>query len=654
MTVSMSDREEARQARVDAWLSAGGIVVTSTERVSRTVTAEFAAARRAEGLRAWATPATQHWDAWVREEFHARDEAGFLVLNPAQEQALWVRAIRSLGAEELLGLERLAQLAGQAYRLICRFAPAALERERRLDWPESTTSMSGWMAAFDGLCADLSVVSGNRVGLELTGILEADRRARPGLLLIGFDRLLETQIQLLEAWGDWELEEEGTEGAADFLEFASRGDELAAVVEWQRKKLTEDSGARLLVVTSAQERVRGELERAFLAASDELGDGLEYEFSLGLPLAKMGLVRAAVLVLRWLGEPLAEAELDWLLGSGFLAGSQEERIALPGAMPALRRRGLERPEWELADFCAFVTVALGVQPEWTKRLTAAQSRMASLPKRRAPMDWAEEAARLLEEFGWPGDRPLGSVAFQARKRWDRVLEECASLGFDGRRQTFSEFAGAVTAGAEGTIFAPESQEAQVLVIGPQESAGLLADGVWFLGADEQSWPGRGQPNPLIPLNLQREAGMPFANLAKDWALAESATRRLTASTEGTVFSYARQADTTEVRPSRLVLGIAGAARKVAWDGGKARFPLTEKFEDRSRVPFLLPRWTGGAGTLTDQSLCPFKAFAGSRLGVERFAAAELGLNAQQRGELLHAVMRRVWGGEEQGGIRSSE
>ena len=62
----MGEQERARAKRVDEWLMAGGTVLAATERAARSVTSAFHAARRAEGLSAWATPAIFAWESWVQ------------------------------------------------------------------------------------------------------------------------------------------------------------------------------------------------------------------------------------------------------------------------------------------------------------------------------------------------------------------------------------------------------------------------------------------------------------------------------------------------------------------------------------------------------------------------------------------------------------
>jgi hypothetical protein len=75
------------------------------------------------------------------------------------------------------------------------------------------------------------------------------------------------------------------------------------------------------------------------------------------------------------------------------------------------------------------------------------------------------------------------------------------------------------------------------------------------------------------------------------------------------------------------------------------------FEDFSRIPFPPGKVLGGAGVLTSQSQCPFKAFATARLAAQTWEPAEAGLTPSQRGQLLHAVLHAIWAGPPEG-IRS--
>ena len=67
-----------------------------------------------------------------------------------------------------------------------------------------------------------------------------------------------------------------------------------------------------------------------------------------------------------------------------------------------------------------------------------------------------------------------------------------------------EFLAELEHAADDILFAPQSTDAPIQIAGPAESAGLTADALWFLGADEESWPAVGSMHPFLPPYVQRE------------------------------------------------------------------------------------------------------------------------------------------------------
>jgi probable DNA repair protein len=675
----MGQQAKARHARIDAWLAAGGTVLAANERAARSATSAHHAARQAERRTAWLTPAIFAWDSWVRDRWLERNRSGLVLLNSLQEQALWAQIIgKSPLGEGLVHPLRLASAAQEAYRLLCAYAPHALKAHTRTGWSGDAAIFSQWLDEFESRCRRNGLVSGSRLVLELasapqseTAASHSEENENSPLLLIGFDRLLEARKSLLNAWGQWQQDEpEEAASLPQFLAAPGAASEVAACVRWLRARLSQNPQARLLVVTTALQERRGELERALLDAP--LGNSnLDFEFSLGTPLGQLSLARSAIQLLRWLHEPLSEPEVDWLIGSGHCAASVEEEIALAETMRQLRRCGQERPEWRLEDFAIAesrgnsssgrASAHAPIHAALSSRLLSARNRLREMPLRQSPLEWVSIAGELLQTAGWPGFHPLSSVAFQAQERWQHVLDECSSLGFDGSQIEWAEFVATVAEAASATIFAAESSDARIQITEPLESAGQLADGIWFLGANEENWPGRGQPHPLLPAGLQREAGMPHASPQADWDLAQLATHRLLASADEVIFSYAKQSAETEARPSRLVKRMVGDPSDLPEENSQlgtprtgARTDLSEIFEDASFVPYPHTEIGGGAAMLTRQSICPFQAFATSRLNAEDWNPAEAGLTPKQRGQLLHSVLLRVWSGPSQGGISSLE
>ncbi len=670
---------------VDAWLRRDGFVVAASERAARAVKSAFHRARRGEGLTAWPAPQVLDWMSFTRSAWADRGGDGLLLLNAQQEESLWCRIIRDSG--HTAGWtepprRRLAQLAMEAHDLLCAHAPHLLRPAARSAWQQDHAAFSGWLTAFDDACRAGGLMSASRVPFELLPLLERQGAGRLPLVLAGFDRLLPIQQKVFDAWGEWRSIAPGKPAEAiRFYGTADEQAELSACALWCSRYLGANPSARVLVVAHDASQRRGEIERAFLKP----GVGalpLRFEFSLGVALLDVGLARAANLLLRWLDDALEEHEVDWLLGSGTGAASPEEAAALQSVMRGLRRKGLQRTRWTLNAFVRQRAGSASPPSAWVERMARAQKRLEETPTAHSPLEWAGLVPQLLETIGWPGRSSPTSAEFQAISRWQQAIDACGSLGFDGRTMTWGEFHSTLERALAETLYAAESEDAPIQIAGPAESAGLSADAIWFLGADEGAWPGSGRTHPLLPIDVQRSARMPHASPQLDWELAESITARLVASAPEVIFSYAQQKEGLETRPSRLVVAFAGTSRALPSELAPAatKEPLTVAFEDWERIPvpaapaIRLKKSTaqlslfenapappaamevhempGGSNVLTAQSQCAFKAFATTRLGAQNWDLAEAGLTASQRGQLLHAVLHAVWGGPTHRGIRT--
>jgi len=661
----MGDFIEAHAAKsssqIDQWLLGGGLVVTASERAARALVSAFHRARQAEGLSAWPVPNVQDWKSFARaawEERAAEQGDSRLLLNPAQEEALWVEIAgqdRSLATLLDGPRHRLASLAMEAHGLICSHAPRFLAKTARSAWQQDAAAFSAWLTTFDETCRTTNLLSPSRLPLELISMLDSDPSQRPPLLLAGFDRILPLQRTLLDAWGSWQEADPSLPAAAvHFYSAPDAQSELAACALWASRRLASNPRSRLLIVTQEASTCRGEIERAFLPLSAP-GGAPHFEFSLGIPLIQVAPAHAAQLLLHWLSAPLQENELDWLLSTG-LAANPEETAALQATMRTLRQRGLERTQWTLDAFLGQHLSSAQLPAAWVQRILQARRLLqAAAPRHQTPTEWAELIPVLFDAAGFPRTRPLSSAEFQSLHRWQQALETCGSLGFEGRRVTWPEFLSQLDRALNETLFAPESRDAPIQIAGPAESAGLAADAIWFLGANEDAWPTSGPLHPLLPLDVQRDAGMPHAAPQLDWDLAQAITTRLLASAPEVHFSFARQTADAETRPSRLVVQFAGPPQPLPAElsAPSAAPPQTVPFEDFSRIPFPAGKAAGGSSVLTSQSQCPFKAFATSRLAARGWNPAESGLTPSQRGQLLHAVLHSVWSGPPDG-IRTSD
>ena len=181
-----------------------------------------------------------------------------------------------------------------------------------------------------------------------------------------------------------------------------------------------------------------------------------------------------------------------------------------------------------------------------------------------------------------------------------------------------------------------------------EAAGLTFDALWFLGADDASWPAVARPHPFLTRSLQRTHNMPHADSTADWKLAQQVTARLERSAAKCVFSYPSQNADGVCRPSTLVssgkrkieakaLRISiGADEYLAAEDELPALPMDE--EQAAILPWPIEQNAGGAEILRRQAACPFQSFATRRLDARPMDATDWGLEARERGSVVHKIL----------------
>ena len=368
-----------------------------------------------------------------------------------------------------------------------------------------------------------------------------------------------------------------------------------------------------------------------------------------------------MLLLRWTARPLSEEQVSWLALSGFVADTATNSIAVAYHDARLRRFAVLSTERTLASYRDSLASSSGLHDlrfRLTDLLKAAdQNRLSSVS--RQPSVFADLVPRLLERVAWPGQRPDDSVQYQARHRWERLLDELALLDFDGTRYSWSEFLDLLEHQAEETIFAPESHDAPIQILGPFESSGQQFDAVWFLGTDDTAWPQRGRLHPLLPPTTQRQYAMPHATPDDDWNLANTVTTRLLHSAPRIVFSFAQRDKDAELRPSPLIAGLfpAAAEPETVVSGAEDTMPapsLDSVADDSGVLQWPQEQNAGGADVLKRQAACPFQAFAAKRLRAAPLDESEWGISPLEKGKLLHEVMQRLFSSTEPLPIRSRD
>lgn len=648
---------------------AGGVtVVTPNRRLAQTLQREFDLQQAASGRHAWETADILPFAAFVQrlwEDALYSDRAAdlALLLTPNQEQALWEDIIRGsdLGASLLSAGSAAAQCSDawalmHAWRLAPKLSAAVLGEDAR--------AFADWSARYARLTRDKRQTDAARLPDALVPLLGHASVCKPAtLVLFGFDTLTPQQREFLDAAAQLGIEPlasrtERVPSKARRLDFASSGDEILAAARWARARLESGGpGIRIGVVVPdlAQSRARvwrtfaSVLQPASLLPTGAAQPAPPFDVSLGLPLTNQPLVHDALLALQLACGEIPFNDASRLLRSPFLMAADSESAVRARLDARLRERsGVALTLDRLLNL-----LARDDMPQAPALLTGLRELNTAgrpPPGTKTAVEWAQHFAAALRTLGYPGERPLDSAEYQTLKKWHEVLAALAALERVSGKMHASQALQRLRRVASDTLFQPETPAVPIQILGALESAGLAFDHLWVTGLTDEAWPLPARPNPFVPLRLQKAAGVPFA----DAGLALERGRRMTqdwlACAPEVIVSHARMKDDSELAPSPLIREVEAAS---FGDLGVPADPgLSETLFHSRRLEKIADQYgpalaagqtpSGGTALFRDQAACPFRAFARHRLGSAPLELPRPGLDAAERGTLVHQMFALVW------------
>ncbi len=589
------------------------------------------------------------------------------MLSSTQEAMLWEQAIQhSLSrheAAELFNTNGLASAAMEANRYL-------IEWNISIDMAtatEETRQFMQWRQQFQSLCKQSGYLESVRYQAWQLWQLQQHPYALPAeIQLAGFDRInphLQAFIHEFKKQGVSVAIYDTGIGADEIqrMAFAEAMDECRAAVHWAQQHLAANPQAKLAIVVPELDALRDTLANllddvfhpeALHPAHAETPRC--YEFSLGLPLSRWPLVDTALGLLRlaFQQSPFTQTELSALLGNIYWSQAQYEadpRAALDAEM----RRQLPL-QVKASTFLRFVErKQQDIHPISCPALTADLGALLTLakqtPRKKTPSVWVTRFSQLLEATHWPGERSLSSHEYQCQQSFQRVLGQLAAL---------DPWLGAIDAMTalhrlsqlcQAQIFQPQTvRDPNITLMGMLEASAQPLDGVWVMGMNDHVWPPLSRTNALIPAELQRQAATPNASSEVQIDFASQIHQRLLRSARQVIFSYAHKEGDRLLRLSPLIYaipetpatpGAATLAETLAhhsvqdwqWLDDYQAPPV----EDGEHI-------SGGTGLLRAQALCPAWAFYQYRLKARKLETPHNGLDAMQRGDLIHRVMAAFW------------
>lgn len=487
----------------------------------------------------------------------------------------------------------------------------------------------------------------------------------------GFDRITPQMARLQEI-----LRQRGVEvqrhdtglqapGQSQRIVLVDQEAECRAAVAWAKTILEQHSGARVGIVVPELAKLRGTLARL-------LDDALHpawvrpasveaprrYDFSLGQPLSREPVVQTALALLQFFSQYRVEQQaFSQLLQQPYwshavteadaraqLDARMREWLPLSLSVPRLlkfvhRETGSAQAPLRLAGLQAHMAAALAILQEQ--------------PRQQLPSAWVDAIRRLLDALEWPGkQRSLSSFEYQAIQAFDKVLQALAALDVLQQAMSLSQVLLRLRELAQEQIYQPEAEgEVSLQVMGMLESVSAPLDGLWVMGMNDHAWPPPPRPNPLLPAAMQRSHGLPNADSAAQTAFAQAIHERMLRSAQHVVFSSAAKEGERELRLSPLVQPITLREEPVALSqslaqtlAGQHASPMQWLADHQAPPVQEGEHVSGGTGLLKAQAICPAWAYFQYRLHARALKMPVNGLDAAERGTLVHFVLEHFWRG----------
>jgi ATP-dependent helicase/nuclease subunit B len=618
--------------------SAAVTVVTPNKRLSQALMLEFDAFQIGKELSVWEAPDILPFGAFVQHLYEDGLYADLsaelpMLLTPAQEEELWKQVV---GGSGLLAVEGAAAKCRDAWNL------ANLWRIRPGAGNQDTEAFARWLTHYEKKTEN---------DLDTARLPDALRRFLPELkrpklvVAYAFDILPPQTKEFLDALRA-EIafcRPDPRSATVSRAAFDSAKHEIEAAARWARARL-EAGATRIGVVIPSLGEKRKEVVRVFSRVMRPGGEktAMPFNVSLGIPLQEFPIVNAALTVLHFSQEEISFEEASRIVRSPFIGGAESEL----GARMRLdvRLRDKLGATVALPKLIAFLETKT-VLRERLERVFG--MRETGLFSQKTPAEWARHFSSVLEAAGFPGERALDSDEFQTQAKWHEALGELSRLYRISMEMSFSQAFQTLRKICADTLFQPETPDTPIQVLGLLESAGVEFDHLWVTGLTDEAWPLKSSPNPFLPLAQQRKAGIPEASAETSLALDGRITDGWKQAAGEVVFSCFTKEQDRDVLSSPLIADVPLKQVEVPafpkFRDEIFKLKRRETLEDRVAPAVRAKQIRGGTKVLSDQAACPFRAFARHRLSAKELEEPSDGLDLRKRGNLVHELMKHLWG-----------
>ena len=606
------------------------------------------------GATVFRTPRVFAIDIWIRDMWELASNRALApfcnlqLIDAVAEHFIWLGIIeRSLSELPLLNPDQTARAVGQSYRSLKQWLSSG-DGHRELAGATAipdVAAFSNWVEQYRQYGEENQLI--NLVDCTQILLAALDRPAfnlvGEAVYLVNFYQpppLYQQLFASLDAVAAVQVLQ--TSEAAPALvrhrfEFPDQATEILRCVEWARTLSRADSAAHIGIISNRDETQLKQLQRILkreLLANPvpiRANDGNPFNSSQAdLKLIDAGIIHDAFALLN-LGRGIQDSDdICRILRSPFTDGAEEEKEARIQMESFMRRNFGNR--CQLSEFSRLLNSQSRDYycPVLGAGFAGLARRARSLKGLASSAFWVGQIAALLADFGWQ-QTARGKLELEILDQWQEALELFANASVAVGKISF-----ATALSRMQTLCA---QQAQRLKFDPRCQVSVYS-------VTEAA-----SPSPYLPYDLQKQAAMPGSHSEVQFELARASFAVLCNSVSQSLCASHHCLDAEQqLSPSSFIADfpLADAAlhrREHGATDGKPGIEATLSIED---LPGLALRSDeqirGGSSLISNQSSCPFRAFAVHRLAAVAGAQFEAGLNSRARGTGIHVALENLFAG----------
>mgnify|MGYP001291684521 CR=1 FL=1 len=631
------------------------LILTANQRLAAQIQQAWGRSISAKN-QVWKTPrvmSLEHWLSFCWNELVDQNHDlvnGYAQIGRLQNIFYWEQAI----AKQDDGLDQsFATMANDCFELCQRWN---IEADQIDDQSTAVNKFKRWAKTYQSILDKKQLLTSPSTWSKVAeGFAQHGLNTENSIYLYGFQSIPPLQQRVLEAATSdiIPIEVMGESASISKYECPEPKVELEIAAKWAAQQLLNDPNQRIgLIIPDLNNRV-SETARLINEALAANNCSTAVNISAGVKLSETPLLQSALSLLEMTEYKLPMAH--WL---GIVNSPYWHFNHLPIQFKVdceLQLRETKKYDLSLDKFTQIIraqqsklddqdSIQLQLQPLYDVQQLIRQTAKA----KKTFAQWAEFFKQFTAQLGWPGLKQPNSLQYQQIQYWEKLLGFFSELDNLAIEISNSRALRYLQKLANEHLFHPQTGDAPLQVLGILEAVGLQFDQLWITGMHSDNFPASGSINPVLSASYQRQHKMPFSVPEKELNIAKNLLSKFAINSNQLYVSYPITDGKTPLEQSPLICHyeqqnlhtIVGDMALHNW----LDQPYSCDINIDAGHPYSAPKEPirGGSSILKNQSTCPFNAFAIHRLWAKEFEQPAIGLEAIDRGSIVHEILYRLW------------